>query len=368
MITRPRRRGTGPGDHREGRQRVPSARHADAGASRCRRARTRREDRYCRHKRIYVCAALVDVARGRQRPHRHAHRAGRTTTRSARPAALARHATADPEAPAHADRRPAHPRRRDRQQRLAHRWHRCRVAVLDPTQPLRARLRGRYLDAPLAFPVELAVSIIDPEALIKAAATGFADPRPHHHRARADWRMPATVSLSGPLRLGDDDLRIVPARLGMAAAFQAATTRVPFALGLHGPLRFDEATWTLAPAGIALRRRDDRDTNPVPDARCQRHARPGSQTDTPARRRARALATGLAGPALADRASRSPLPFALPTTARPVSSMPLRYGYSAIPPASTAASACRKYWRGSDRGRHPAASARRHADHAARWK
>jgi hypothetical protein len=84
-----------------------------------------------------------------------------------------------------------------------------------------------------------------------------------------DWRVPATVALSGPLQLGADDLRIVPARVGLAAEFQDGATRVPFALGLHGPLHFDEATWTLAPAGVALRRRGDDATDPVPtlDAR-----------------------------------------------------------------------------------------------------
>jgi hypothetical protein len=135
---------------------------------------------------------------------------------------------------------------------------------LDPARPLCARLRGRYLDAPLSIPVELAVSITDPEALIRAEATGFATYGKVTIERGDDWSMPATVSLSGPLRLGDDDLRIIPARVGMAAVFQDATTRVPFALGLHGPLRFDEATWTLAPAGIALRRRDDTDTDLVP--------------------------------------------------------------------------------------------------------
>jgi len=138
------------------------------------------------------------------------------------------------------------------------------VPVLSPTHPLRGRLRGRYLDAPLSIPVDLTVAIVHPEVLIKAGNTGFATHGRITIERGRDWRMPATVALSGPLRFGKDELHITPARLGMAATFEAADTRVPFALGLHGPLRFDEATWTLAPAGIALRGRGTEADNPVP--------------------------------------------------------------------------------------------------------
>ncbi|MFD0739496.1 hypothetical protein ACFQZQ_09420 [Lysobacter koreensis] len=134
---------------------------------------------------------------------------------------------------------------------------------LYPDRPMQARLRGRYLDPPLAIPVDLAVAITRPQALIQSGVTGFAA----HGRVtleRGDWRMPATLALSGPLRLGDDQLQVTPARLGMAAAYESGTTRLPFALGLHSPLVFDEATWTLAPAGVALRGRGATDTDPVP--------------------------------------------------------------------------------------------------------
>lgn len=152
-------------------------------------------------------------------------------------------------------------------------WHidsiHADMPMLYPLRPLRARLRGRYLDAPLSIPVDLAVSLIAPEALVKSGTTGFATYGKVAIERGNDWRMPATITLSGPLRLGEDDLRITPARLGMAANLETSTARVPFALGLHGPLRFDEATWTLAPAGIALRRRDDSESDPIPtlDAR-----------------------------------------------------------------------------------------------------
>ncbi|MDR7099333.1 hypothetical protein J2X04_001680 [Lysobacter niabensis] len=142
------------------------------------------------------------------------------------------------------------------------------LPLLDPRQPLRARLRGRYLDAPLSIRADLTAAIIRPEALIRAGMTGFATHGQVTIERGKDWNLPATLVLSGPLRLGADDLRITPARLGIAATFEAATTRVPFALGLHGPLHFDEATWTLAPAGVALRRHGghhDEPNDPIPD-------------------------------------------------------------------------------------------------------
>lgn len=140
---------------------------------------------------------------------------------------------------------------------------------LAPTRPMQARLKGRYLDPPLSIPVNLAVAITRPEALMKAGNTGFAT---HgsiaiEHRGNAQgnrWRVPATIALSGPLRFGADELRITPAHLGAAATIETGTTQIPFALGLHGPLRFDEATWTLVSAGLTLRGRADSEADPVP--------------------------------------------------------------------------------------------------------
>ena len=122
---------------------------------------------------------------------------------------------------------------------------------LHPDRPAQARLRARYLDPPLAIPVDLAVALSHPSALATGAETGFA----MHGRItieRGEWRLPATIALSGPLQLGKDDLRITPAHLGLAARYESGKTALPFALGLHGPLRFDEATWVLAPVGVAL--------------------------------------------------------------------------------------------------------------------
>ncbi len=123
---------------------------------------------------------------------------------------------------------------------------------LHPDRLAHARLRGRYLDPPLMIPVDLAVALARPSLLAKGQATGFAT---HGHITieRGDWSLPASVALSGPLVLGKDELRITPARLGLAARYESGDTRLPFMLGLHGPLKFDEATWTLTPVGVALR-------------------------------------------------------------------------------------------------------------------
>lgn len=132
-------------------------------------------------------------------------------------------------------------------------------------QPVRARLRGRYLDPPLAIPVDLAVAIEHPEALVRTRTSGFATAGQVTIQRDGDWTLPATVILSGPLTIGADDLQVTPARLGVVARFEmpdhgAGDTQLPFSLGMHGPLRFDEATWTFAPATLVLR---DRGSDPA---------------------------------------------------------------------------------------------------------
>lgn len=131
------------------------------------------------------------------------------------------------------------------------------LPALYPDRPVRARLRGRYLDAPLAIPFDLAVALSRPAPAAGLGANG------RIAIEQAGWRLPATVALSGPLRIGDDELTIVPALLGAAASYESGDTRLPFALGLHGPLKFDEAVWSLEPVALALRARGG-DDNPIP--------------------------------------------------------------------------------------------------------
>ena len=118
---------------------------------------------------------------------------------------------------------------------------------LRPGRPLRAHLHGRYSDASTVIRFDLAVALARPD---KDAGLGVAGALAVEH---GDWRLPAQVSLSGPLHLGEDDLRIVPARIAVAARYVSGDTALPFALGLHGPLRFGEAAWSFAPVGVAVR-------------------------------------------------------------------------------------------------------------------
>ncbi|RDZ29103.1 hypothetical protein [Lysobacter silvisoli] len=130
------------------------------------------------------------------------------------------------------------------------------LPALYPDQPVRARLRGRYVDAPLGIAFDLAV------ALSRPAANAGLGTRGDISIEQSDWRLPAKVALSGPLRIGDDELSIVPARLGASARYESGDTRLPFALGLYGPLKFDEAVWSLEPVALALRAQGD--DNPLP--------------------------------------------------------------------------------------------------------
>lgn len=186
-----------------------------------------------------------------------------------------------------------------------------------PEAPLHARLRGRYLDPPLTIPVDLGVAIVRPAALVASASTGFAAAGSIVVQRGSDWRLPATMTLSGPLALGGDNLRITPARLGVAAAYEANGSRVPFALGINGPLLFDEAVWLLAPARVVLRGQGEPASDPVPTLDAHGNLALG-------RRLVLRLQGALAGwpaawPALPAPLSQShsPLPFALDYTGTP---------------------------------------------------
>lgn len=127
-----------------------------------------------------------------------------------------------------------------------------RLPSLHPQQPANARISGRYVDAAagsatMKIPFDLAVALTRPANDAGVAVVGTLAIE------RGDWRLPATIALSGPLHLGDDGITMTPARLGASARYESGETKLPFSLGLHGPLRFDEGTWVLAPVGVALR-------------------------------------------------------------------------------------------------------------------
>jgi hypothetical protein len=121
------------------------------------------------------------------------------------------------------------------------------LPLLHSNKAVNATIRGRYVDAPTAIPFDLAVALTKPANDAGVAVVGPLTIE------RGEWRLPATIKLSGPLHLGEDELTMVPAKLGVSARYESGETRLPFSLGLHGPLRFDEATWVLAPVGVALR-------------------------------------------------------------------------------------------------------------------
>lgn len=122
-----------------------------------------------------------------------------------------------------------------------------RLPSLHSDQPVDARIKGRYVDASTAIPFDLAVALTKPAKNAGFAVVGAIAIE------RGDWRLPATVKLSGPLHLGDGDVTLTPAKLGISARYESGETTLPFSLGLHGPLRFDQDTWVLAPVGVALR-------------------------------------------------------------------------------------------------------------------
>ena len=121
------------------------------------------------------------------------------------------------------------------------------LPAMRPDAPVEAGIRGRYLDAPLTIPFDLAVAMSRPANDAGLAVVG------EIRLERGDWRVPAFVKLSGPLHLGDDELRVAQARLGVSARYESGDTRLPFSLGMYGPLQFDEATWVFAPVSMIFR-------------------------------------------------------------------------------------------------------------------
>src|SRR5690606_4411267 len=69
----------------------------------------------------------------------------------------------------------------------------------------------------------------------------------------ADWRVPARLQVSAPLRTGDDGIRSARLRASVAGRYEAGDTHLPFAFALTSPLLLRGSTLALAPAGIALR-------------------------------------------------------------------------------------------------------------------
>src|SRR5688500_2482456 len=187
---------------------------------------------------------------------------------------------------------------------------------LAPGNPVNARIAGRYLDPPNRIRFDVAVAMTHPDNGAGLAVIGPITIERDH------WRMPALIKLTGPVHIGDDDLRLSPARLGMSARFISADSRsdgtdLPFVLGLHGPLLFDEATWALAPAGLVLRGGGPRDDSLLPDLQARGALALGRRLVV--QLQGRIAAWPQAWPTLPPPIgqSTSPLPFALEYVGKP---------------------------------------------------
>ena len=117
---------------------------------------------------------------------------------------------------------------------------------LQPSQPLRATLRGRYADAATQVPFDLAAT------LMRAASGSGMGVAGRATLQRDGWRLPAWLTLSGALHW-DDGLQLLPLRFGASARYVSGDSAIPFVLGAYGPLRRQGDAWTLVPAGLALR-------------------------------------------------------------------------------------------------------------------
>ncbi len=121
------------------------------------------------------------------------------------------------------------------------------LSSLASGQPLRAQLRGRFIDGPSRVPFDLVVAMTAPATGAGISANGVIEIQGQ------DWSLPGQLHLSGPLQLDDGDLRMAPARIGFSGRYQSATSRVPLVLGAAGPLQFADGVWALDPASLVLR-------------------------------------------------------------------------------------------------------------------
>lgn len=130
------------------------------------------------------------------------------------------------------------------------------LPLLAPGQPLRAQVRGRFLDTPTRVPFDLEVVMTAPAsgAVMTTAGTISIE--------RAGWSLPGHIHLSGPVHFDGGDMRVAPAKIGFSGRYQSASSSMPFVLGAFGPLHFANGTWALDPATLVLR-----GTGPIPEAR-----------------------------------------------------------------------------------------------------
>lgn len=123
------------------------------------------------------------------------------------------------------------------------------VPALEPQQRLDARGRGRYVAGTTGVDFDLHLALDRPALPTDMRMDGWA------RVTTPDWRLPAQVTLSGPLDSLDGALRVRPLRFGAAARYVAPDGTAPFRLGLAGPLSIGDSAIALRPATLALRPR-----------------------------------------------------------------------------------------------------------------
>ena len=116
-------------------------------------------------------------------------------------------------------------------------------------KPLRAHLRGRYVNEALSIPANLQLALTKPESDAGLGVSGSLT------LEGKQWRMPSQLRLSARL-IADDVFELQRAVLGASARYVSGETSLPFAMGLAGPLRIDGAAITLQPAALAVRGQD----------------------------------------------------------------------------------------------------------------
>ncbi|HVI24585.1 MAG TPA: hypothetical protein VM576_00090 [Xanthomonadaceae bacterium] len=186
-----------------------------------------------------------------------------------------------------------------------------------PDVPLRAQLRARYVAPPLSMPVDVALALGRVDALLDGRASGLGIAGRVAVEHGQDWRLPARVLLSGPVRI-EPALAIAPLRAGIAATYETGETKVPFALGALGPLRFGDAGVALAPTTLVLHGRGAAaDASLVPQLQARGRIAWTQRLDL--QLRGRLAAWPRAWPALPAPldASTAPLPFALDYAGKP---------------------------------------------------
>lgn len=116
------------------------------------------------------------------------------------------------------------------------------LPALHPERPAHARIRGRYLDAPTSIAFDLVLAMTKPANDAGVAVVGPLTIE------RGDSRIPAALTLSGPLHLGDGGITMSPAKFGVSARYVSGDTTLPFALRYTGQADLSDI------AGLSLRR------------------------------------------------------------------------------------------------------------------